>query len=286
VNRMGLTFVSRLAAETGARPAAVVAAYVVARGVAGADTIWAQLDGGAGLRGPNAEALAALPVEASVASAAVLSDLLETLTRAYLRRGEGDDVTGVVARDGAAFAELRRALPEIGTPYRRRARARLAEALAEKAVDPGFADELATLRDLGVGPDVAEVARATGRSVAGVAAALLWVGEALGVDRLLQRLAQPAAEDRWARVARRDLVDDLVELRRQGARQALEDHPDESEEEAVVRFLAGRVAGLGEASRLLNDLESEPALRLDAVAVATRAVGRAIAPGGRGGHGG
>jgi NAD-specific glutamate dehydrogenase len=132
-----------------------------------------------------------------------------------------------------------------------------------------------------VGPEVAAVARATGRSVAGVAAALLWIGEAIGVDRLLQRLAQPGAEDRWSRGARRDLVDDLVDLRRVGTCQALEDHPDETEEEAVVRFLATRVAGLGEVSRLLNDLESEPALRLDAVAVATRAVRRTIAPDGQ-----
>jgi glutamate dehydrogenase len=270
VNRMGLTFVSRLAAETGARPAAIVAAYLLSRRVAAADQLWERLDASA----------ATQAVEASVASAAVVSDLLETLTRAYLRRGEGDDVAGVAARDGSAFAELRRALPEIGTPYRRRARSRLAEVLVEKAVDPELADELAMRRDLGVGPDVAEVVRATGRSVAGVAGALLWVGEALGVDRLLQRLAQPAAEDRWSRVARRDLVDDLADLRRLGACQALEDHPDETEEEAVVRFLAARVAGLGEVSRLLNDLDSEPALRLDAVAVATRAIQRAIALGG------
>jgi Glutamate dehydrogenase, C-terminal len=88
----------------------------------------------------------------------------------------------------------------------------------------------------------------------------------------------PRAEDRWCRVARRDLVDDLVDLRRLAADQALEDHPDQPEEEAVLRSLAERVAGLGELSRLLNEIESEPALRLDAVAVATRAVRRAIAP--------
>ena len=287
VNRMGLTFVSRLAAETGAPAAAIVAAYLVADRVVEADELWSRLDVSAGLRGPNAmaglrgpNAEPAAPVEASVACAAAVSDLLETLTRAYLRRREGDDVAGVAARDAAAFAELRRALPEIGTPYRRRARSRLAEVLVEKAVDPALADELATLRDLGVGPDVAEVARDTGRSVAGVAAALLWIGEAVGVDRLLQRLDQPRPEDRWSRVARRDLVDDLVDLRRAGARRALEDHPDETEEDAVVRFLAARVAGLGEVSRLLNDLDSEAALRLDAVAVATRAVRRAIAPDG------
>ncbi|HWC10854.1 MAG TPA: NAD-glutamate dehydrogenase domain-containing protein [Acidimicrobiales bacterium] len=267
VNRMGLTFVCRLGAETGARPAAVAAAYLVARRVAGADELWERLDTTAGGQ----------PVDASVACAATVSELLETLSRAYLRRGEGGDVARVVARDGPAFAELRRALPEIGTPYRRRARARLAEALVEKAVDPALADELATLRDLRIGPEVAEVARATNRSVAGVAAALLWVGEAVGVDRLLQRLAQPAAEDRWSRVARRDLIDDLVDLRRVGVAQALEAHPDEPEDEAVIRFLADRVAGLGEVSRLLDELESEPALRLDAVAVATRAVRRAIA---------
>jgi glutamate dehydrogenase len=266
VNRMGPTFVSRVAAEARVEAASAAAAYVVARSVTGADELWDEVD------------RAARPgrVDAMVGAAAVVSDLLETLARAYLRRGEGDDIGAVVVRDGAPFAELTRALPDIGTPYRRRSRARLAETLVEQGVEPVLADGLAATRDLVIGPDVAELARATGRPVTPVASAMLWVGESLGVDRLHRRLEQTTGGDRWSRAARRGLVDDLADLRRLGARRALEEHPDQPEPDAVVGFLAARVDRIADVARLVADLESEPSTRLDAVTVATRAVRRAI----------
>ena len=267
VNRMGPTLVSRLAAETRAAPAAVVAAYLVARGVVDGLEWWRKVDhdGDGELR-----------VEPLVHSAAAVSELLETLTRAYLRRGEGADIAATVARDRAVFNDLQAALPDIGTPYRRRVRSRLAETLVEHSVEPALADELACAADLAIGPDVADLVRSTGRSVGGVAAAMLWVGESLGVDRLLHRVGQSTAEDRWARAVRRDLVDDLDDLRRLGAWRALEDHPDQPETEAVIRFLAARVERIAEVARLVTEVESESQPRLDAITVATRAVRRAI----------
>ena len=268
VNRMGPTFVSRMAAstDTPAEAATAVAAYVVARSVVDAEALWRQVDEVADGGG----------VDAMVAAAAVVSELLESLTRAYLRRGESADTARVVTRDRGVFAELEAALPEIGTPYRRRVRSRLAESLMENAVDAGLADRLACARDLAIGPDVAEVVRTTGRSADAVASAMLWVGESLGVDRLLRRLEQTTATDRWSSAARRGLADDLTDLRRLGAGRAFAESPEQAESEAVVRFLAARVEGIADVARLVADLESEPQPRLDAVTVATRAVRRAI----------
>ncbi|MDQ6797546.1 MAG: NAD-glutamate dehydrogenase [Actinomycetota bacterium] len=266
VNRMGATFVHRLTAEVRARPASVVAAYVVARRVAGADQWWQQVD--RTCEGRSTEAL--------VASAAVVSNLVEALTRTYLRRGDGDDIAAAVARDGPVLSELRAALPAIGTPYRHRLRERVAETLAAAAVGSDLADQLMYLDELAIGPDVAELARTTGRSVAGIAAAMLWVGESLGVDRLVERVGLAVADDRWSIAVRRGLVDDLTDLRRLGARRALQDHPDQQESDAVIRFLAERVEQIGEVARLVSEVEGEDQPRLDAVTVATRAVRRAI----------
>jgi glutamate dehydrogenase len=265
VDRMGPTFVHELAAETRARPASIVAAYVVARSVTGAHRWWQPIDA---CRGPGIEAL--------VESSAMVSQLLEALTRAYLRRGEGDDIAAAVERDAPVFSELRASLPDIGTPYRHRLRARTAERLSEATVPPGLADQLACAGELIIGADVADLVRTTGRSAAGIAAAMLWVGESLGVDRLLQRVRAAAAEDRWSTAVRRGLVDDLTDLRRLGAGRALRDHPDQPEPEAVIRFLAARVEPIGEVARLVSEVESEPQPRLDAVTVATRAVRQAI----------
>jgi NAD-specific glutamate dehydrogenase len=166
---------------------------------------------------------------------------------------------------------------DIGTAHRRRLRARRAEALVDSGLDPAMALRWAALPDLEVGPDSAEQARSTGRPVTAVAEAVLQLGESLGIDRLGEQLGHALPEGRWGRAAWRGLLDDLDHLRRAAAERALEDHADLTEAEAVLRFLVDRATHVGELTRLLREIESEPQPSLDAVAVATRAVRRAIA---------
>ena len=267
VDRMGATFVTRLAADTGAGPATIASAYWVAREVVDAAARWRELDG-------DDEDVPGRP--AALAAATLLSQLLEALTRDYLRRGETGDIAAVVGRDRAALVELGDAVGELGTPYRRRLRAGRAERLVDGGLDPELARRWATLPELEIGPDAAELARGTGRPVAEVAEAVLQLGESLGVDRLLERLRQVAPEDRWARAAWRGLVDDLDDLRRWAARRALEDHAGTPGPDAVLAFLVERSKQVGEITRLLRDVEDDPQPSLDAVAVATRALRRAI----------
>jgi glutamate dehydrogenase len=267
VNRMGATFVTRLAADTGATAPAVAAAYWIARTVVCAPERWAEIDGDDDGPPPTATVLVAGPV---------MSDLLEALTRDYLRRGETDDIAATAARDQPALAELAAVVGQLGTPYRQRLRARRAEMLADGGLDADRAGRWAGLPDLEVGPDAAELARATGRPVPAVAEAILQLGESLGIDRLVDRLRQAVPRGRWGRAAWRGLVDDLDQLRRAAARRALEDDPEDSELEAVLRFLVNRAHPVGEITRLLRDIDSETEPSLDAVAVATRAVRQAI----------
>ncbi len=266
VNRMGATFVTRVAGDTGAGAPAVAAAYWIARSVVCAGELWAELDGDDGVP-PTGTLLAAAPV---------ISDLLDALTRDYLRRNETGDIAATVARDRPALAELAGGIGGVGTPYRRRLRARRAETLVDSGLQPELALRWAALPELEVGADAAELARVTGRPVTAVAEALLQLGESLGIDRLSERLRQAVPEGRWGRAAWRGLVDDLDHLRRAAAERALEDHPKESEAEAVLRFLLDRAAHVGELTRLLREIEGEPQPSLDAVAVATRAVRRTI----------
>jgi glutamate dehydrogenase len=272
VNRMGATFVTRVAGDTGAPPAAIATAYWIARGVAGAPATWALL----GPDGPGKGGDGGVGAAPLLAAAAVVSDLLEALTRDYLRRAETGDIAGVVGRDRPAFVELAASLAELGTPYRRRLRARRAEALIDAGLDPVLALRLAGLPELEIAPDAAALARSTGRAVTAVAEAVLQLGESLGVDRLADRLRQSAPSERWARAAWRGLVEDLDDLRRSAARRALEGHPDQAEPAAVLRFLVDRSKEVGEITRLLRDIDAEPQASLDALAVATRAVRRAI----------
>jgi glutamate dehydrogenase len=266
VDRMGPTFVHRLMGETGAEAARVAAAYCIARGVIDAPGYWRLLDGDDGGVGGGGLVEAAAPVAA----------LLERLTRAYLRRGECSGIAEVVARDHPAFAELRAAMPSMGTPARRAEREARAAVLAGQGLDPEPRRAWACLEELEIVPDVAEVARRAGRTVTGVGDAFLRVGEALGTDRLADRLRRTAVADRWARAAAQGVADDLDDVRLQAAIRALEAHPGD-EAEAVRRFLAGRAALVGRALAVVEEVESERRLRLDAVAVAVRAIRRAVA---------
>ncbi|MDQ3896703.1 MAG: NAD-glutamate dehydrogenase, partial [Actinomycetota bacterium] len=106
----------------------------------------------------------------------------------------------------------------------------------------------------------------------------LQLGESLGIDRLADRLRQTVPRGRWGTAAWLGLHDDLDDLRRAAARRALLDYADEPAPEAVLRFLVDRAHQVGEVTRLLRDIESEPQPSLDAVAVAVRTVRRAISP--------
>ncbi|MGH9277138.1 MAG: NAD-glutamate dehydrogenase domain-containing protein, partial [Acidimicrobiales bacterium] len=265
VNRMGPTFVSRLAAETRSTPSSVAAAYWIAAGVAGADAYWRQLDGEGGETPAPAEA------------ARTVSDLLESLTRSYLRRGEAGDIATSVARDRPAYVQVEAELADLGTTLQRRRVRRRAEALVDTGVEAPAARQWAGIATLAVVPDVAELARETAREVTGVAHALLVMSEALGVDRLLDRLHAATLTDRWSRAAWLGLVEDLAGLRRRAARRALTEHPDEEAVPAARRFLADRADAVHELSALIRDIERDPQAGLEAVTVAASAVRRTLA---------
>jgi glutamate dehydrogenase len=266
VNRMGPTFVSRLAAETGTETAAVASAYWAARAVADAPAMWPAID-----RVDDPE-----QARVTIDAARTMTALLEALTRAYLRRGDGVEIASTIERDRPAYAELEAAMPEIGTAKERRLRARRAEAFVDAGADPDVAVRWACLDDLHIAPDVAELARTTGRPVTAVAQGFLRLSEASGIDRLRERLRRTPVTDRWSRAAWQDLADDLDELRRAAAHRAFEEHPGDDELSAVTRFLAARAPGVSRAIALVRDVEHQPEGRLDAVGVATRAVRRAL----------
>ncbi|MEA2686843.1 MAG: glutamate dehydrogenase [Actinomycetota bacterium] len=261
VDRMGVTFTSRLAADAGSSPAAVAAAWWIAREVVGCGALWVELDGDEG----RARRL----VNDQVTT---VRAVLEAITRDYLRRGDGADIAAGVARDRPVATAVAAALPEVGTPLRRRRRARLAEALVDDGIEPEAAVRWACLGELEIVADVAEVARATGRPVPAVARALVEVEEALGIDQLVDRLGHvPVADDDgWSRTAIRGLLDDLDDLRRLAATRALDSAGD------VAGCLATCAPRSAEIAALLRRIDADPTVRLDAIAVATRAVRRAI----------
>ncbi|MBW3657184.1 MAG: NAD-glutamate dehydrogenase [Actinobacteria bacterium] len=270
VNRLGVTFVFRLAGETGVPRARVVAAYWAARAVADADRAWRGLESLATILDPDRQLSLKQGVDETVAE----------LTRAYLGDATGADVEAVIDRDAPVVEAFRGDLMQVGTDDQRRRRVDRANTLMDDLVDPDLAAYLATSRDLTLGPDVAAVFRGLGPDSAlgpsAITDAFLRLASALGVDRLRRVLDRIEPEGRWSRWQHGGLLGDLREVQRAAVARTLREEPSLAGPDAVQRFLTRRDAALRHAIDLIRDVESDEEPTLDAVSVAVRAIRTAL----------
>jgi glutamate dehydrogenase len=283
VDHLGPTLVLRLSEEAGATAHDVAAAYWVARGVTDAPALWSLLTAHGGPPPGAADA----PTERADPGQ-VLAGLLESLTRSELfhrhrltAAGEAHDLASRIGEDGPVFAELQAGLLELDRPPQQRARSRLVDRLVAGGLDRSVAVRVAVLPELDITPDVAALSRAVGRPLRAVTPAFLELSDRLGIDRLLERTRSVAPGDAWARAARQGLLDDLLGLRREATRRTLSAAGDPSGGDddglvAVERWLAGRTAPLAEATAVRRQVEADSTVALDGLAVAVRAVRRAV----------
>ncbi|HEX2029371.1 MAG TPA: NAD-glutamate dehydrogenase domain-containing protein [Nitriliruptorales bacterium] len=270
VNRAGIAFVHRLTRDLGLPHATVVAAYWVARAVIGAERYWETIEDLDQHSDPDLAEELKREVDA----------VLETLTREYARSRQLDDIAATIEQDRGAVEELERAMVEARLPGSDRRQVGRAQQLVSRGVDALMAARLESLADLEIAPDVAAVARTVERDVAGVAEAFLVIGEALGLPRLQRLLERVRPADRWARMERRGLADDLRAVQREAAHRALLAYPEVEEGEAADRFVASRRTAIQHAARLARVVdEDQDQVRLDAVSVALRAIRDALRSG-------
>ncbi len=258
VNRMGITFVSRTAHELGTTAVDVVAAYWTARSVCDADAHWRAVEGLDGCADP------ALQLELK----AEVDRLVDAFTRSYVRAQVGD-IGAAVALDRPAFHELEKAVAE-GAFRRRGDRV---ERFLDLGIEAEVAERVVGLGELTLVPDVAAVARSSGQQVRHVAEVFFRLTDLLPFDALGRRLRTIEPTGHWERWQHRGLLDDLRELRRAAAEQAIARHPDALAVEAVERFLAERAAAQDRVATVVAVLEHESdSAGLPAVAVGVRAL--------------
>jgi glutamate dehydrogenase len=123
------------------------------------------------------------------------------------------------------------------------------------------------------GPNVAEVAKVTGRSIGDVTSAFFLVGEAAYLDWLEARLSEVSATTRWHRWALQALEDDLRLLRRQVVEHVLaQGNGGLPVDQAVAAFLAERSEVVTRLGRFMRGIALEEASDLAALTVAVRQV--------------
>ena len=259
VNRMGTTYVSHTAHEFGTRAADVIAAYMVARDVADADGHWRAVEAEDGRMAP------ALQLELKTD----VDRLVDTFTRLYLRAG-AQPVADAVARDRPAFSQLHEAMVggQLGAVRLRRS-AQL-ERYLDLGVEPDLAVRVSALRELTLVPDVAAVARERDQPVDHVAQVFFELTDALPLNRLGARLRQTTPQGPWERWQHRGLFDDLRDIRRAAAAQALAAFPQDTADQAVGGYLRDRAAPLRRVASMLSLLDEQEHAGIAGVAVAVR----------------
>jgi glutamate dehydrogenase len=265
VNSQGITFVSRLVAETGAEPADVVRAYRIARDVTGAVERWAAVEALVG----SLEPLTLDPLLAGI------DRLVEVTARWYLQHAPGQLGRAIEAHR-EPFARFAEAVTAVAPETWRLQREREAWTLMDRGVPEDVARRHVILPFLVHGPNVVSVAAETGRSEQDVARAFFLVGEVAYIDWLEARLLEVPATTRWHRWALQAVEDDLLTARRRLAERVLAHAGGGSVEEAMATFRAEHEDPSQRLARFMRGLALEEVSDLAAVTVAVRQI-RALA---------
>ncbi|HEY3264614.1 MAG TPA: NAD-glutamate dehydrogenase domain-containing protein, partial [Actinomycetota bacterium] len=263
VNSQGITFVSRVVTETGADAADVTRAYRIARDVTGAVERWEEIEALVGELEP-----------------ALLDDLMEGVDRLvevtarwFLQHVPGQLGRAIEAYSGP-FRAFAAAVGEVAPARWLQERERAAWALMDRGVPEGIARAHALQPFLVHGPNVADVASATGRSLEDVTLAFFLVGDATYLDWLGSRLSEVSTTTRWHRWALQALEEDLRLTRRQVAEKVLGEGDDlrAPVEQALAAFLARRDESMTRLGRFMRGIALEEASDLAALTVAVRQV--------------
>ncbi len=269
VDRMGITFVSEVSDNTGVPAPEVLLAYRIARDAIDAPRWWGHL--AALEQHHDPERVLELDGE--------LARLLTTLTTALAIHVELRHDPEALARKLRDIAgELDATLLELGTETQRRARAAHARWLADDLIGEELARFLAGARDLSLLIDVSHVVDALGAGQAAPAVmdAFLRFGDELGLDHLEELLGRVEVDDPWSRRQRDGIAADLRRLRRDATLAALQRHPDLDEPAAVRAELTGHAEPIARARSVAAQVVGAEDHRLDAIAVAVRAIAQAL----------
>jgi glutamate dehydrogenase len=263
VNRVGSTFIHRLAETTGTRPHEVVRAYLLSREVFGLVPLWMAI-----------EALDH-KVDDVVQSTMLIdtSAQLERGTTWFLRsRRLGDDIGATIANFAPGVAELSERLPKLlDAGERSRIDAAVARYVAQ-GVPQDLAVRVVTFDTLYASLDIAEVAASAKRPVEPVAAIYFDLGNRLGLSWLREKIAALPGDKHWQRLAKGAMQDDLSGMQRTLTGNVLVGVTTDglSPAKRVAAWQDANRRALERATQLIAELRAVPAPDAEMLAVALR----------------
>ncbi len=262
IDSQGMTFVTRLMAETGTTPAEIVRAYRIARSVTDAEPRWDAIEQLGASLDPALQAELMTGVDW----------LVEATARWYLAHPTEEWMADIIASTTEPFRELSESIALVGPPEWRAERDELAEELMSRGIPEEFARRHAFQEDLIHGPDIIAVARDTGRSVLDVGRVFFLVGREFHLDQL-EKIADHLPQlTRWERWGVQTLEDDLGHLRRQLAEKVLEADKDMTPEQAMERFSLAHRPEQSRLGHLMDLLSREGPDHISSLLVAARQI--------------
>jgi glutamate dehydrogenase len=202
VNRMGSTFAHRLMEETGAKPAEIVRAYLVARAVFGLDAIWTRID-----------ALDTVVPDAVQTSMHVqLVRLMVRVTLWFLRRRIATEaLDAVISRFASTVDAVGASLDAVLGEHDRRRSEQLAGEFIAAGVPADLARQVARIDLVHAALDICDVQGETGRTTACVTGVYFALAERLSAPWLRERIGVLPKHTHWQTLARAALKDELAE---------------------------------------------------------------------------
>jgi glutamate dehydrogenase len=254
VNRVGPTFVYQLAEQTGATPAQVVRAYLLTRESFGSVKLWQDI-----------EALDnKVPDEIQTEMVLEWRRLVVRATTWFLRsRRLADPMDKSMQRLAPAVDALRKRLaPECSSLPR--VVAWVATGVpAELAAQVGCAERLYSALD------IAEITESAGSTLAVTADVHFGVGDRLGLETLRQQIELLPADSHWQSLAKLALADDLADLHRSIALDAVKGG-DGTAADKLDGWQKRNPMAFARASRLVGELGELTAPDLAMFSVALR----------------
>ncbi|MGE0254691.1 MAG: NAD-glutamate dehydrogenase [Alphaproteobacteria bacterium] len=199
VNRVGATFVDEVRMRTGAAPAEVARAWVVARDAFDLPSLWAGIEA--------LDALAAADLQAGMT--VTVERLAERMTLWFLQNlPQPLDIGASIARFAAGVAEIATALDDIAAESDRDAIEERAASLRERGVPDDLAGRVAALDVLASACDIIRIAEHAQVPVGDAGRIYFALGARLGIDWLRDAARRARSEGEWQKLALDALADD------------------------------------------------------------------------------
>jgi glutamate dehydrogenase len=264
VNRAGITFVYRLREETGAGPADISRAYMIARQVFDMPEVWA------GVEALDNVVAADIQIEMLLEG----RKLVERASRWLLRnRPQPLDVAANVTYFAEGARVVGGVIPELIPDEARRQLERNVARLVDARVPEDLARRVAIYNELLSALDIIEVAKSEQESVEDVSAVYFSLGEDLDLHWMRDEVIALPRENRWQTLARAALRDDLQTQERILTRDVLRQESKHSEADArIAAWMEHNGAAVERCRQVLADLKSGTRTDFAMLSVAMREI--------------